>query len=233
MTNSDDERDPLSHFMHRSDELSIVPDQIPSVQHGEMLQLSFGNAIALKIVLDASPGCGGVTWPAGEVLAHYLVKQGPGALEGKNVLELGSGTGLVGLVAAMLGARNVCLTDQTPLLSIIRENVALNNLSSLCKVVELNWGEPVPADITRPDVILAADCVYVESAFPLLVQTLDDLVEANADTEVLFCYKKRRKADKRFFALLKKKFKWNDVADDPARAMYSRESISLLRLTKL
>lgn len=40
--------------------------------------------------------------------------------------------------------------------------------------------------------ILAADCVYFEPAFPLLVQTLSDLVVDNR-TEVLFCYKKRRK----------------------------------------
>jgi len=165
-----------------------------------------------------------------QVLAQYLVKQGPNSLRGKNVLELGSGTGLVGLVAAMLGG-TVCLTDQVPLLNIIRENVAINKLSRLCSVAELNWGDPIPADIPRPDVILAADCVYFEPAFPLLVQTLCDLV--GADTEVLFCYKKRRKADKRFFALLKKKFKWSDVSNDPASSTYSRESISLLRLCKL
>ncbi|KAJ7937345.1 putative methyltransferase-domain-containing protein [Mycena leptocephala] len=214
-------------------DVSIVPNQLPSVRHGEMLQLSFPGAattITVDLMLDASPGCGGVAWPAGEVLAQYLVNRGPNSLEGKQVLELGSGTGLVGLVAAMLGG-TVYLTDQAPLLNIMRENVEINKLSSLCVVTELNWGEPIPAEIPRPDIILAADCVYFEPAFPLLVQTLCDLVDE--DTEVLFCYKKRRKADKRFFALLKKKFKWSDVPDDPARATYSRESISLLRLTKL
>ncbi|KAJ6567171.1 putative methyltransferase-domain-containing protein [Mycena vulgaris] len=230
MTDSDEEKDPLNHLM-QSDEL--VPNQPPSIRHGEMLQLSFPGAdttIIVDLALDAEPGCGGVAWPAGEVLAQYLVKQGPNSLQGKNILELGSGTGLVGLVAAMLGG-TVWLTDQAPLLSIMRGNVAINKLSPLCVVAELNWGEPIPADIPRPDLILAADCVYFEPAFPLLVQTLCDLV--SADTEVLFCYKKRRKADKRFFALLKKKFQWSDVPDDPARSTYSRESISLLRLCKL
>ncbi|KAJ7499226.1 putative methyltransferase-domain-containing protein [Mycena latifolia] len=227
MTDSDDERDPLNYLMQSEE--SIVPNQPPSVRHGEMLKLSF-DTINVDLVLDAAPGCGGVAWPAGEVLARYLVKQGPNSLQGKNVLELGSGTGLVGLVAAMLGG-SVCLTDQAPLLNIMRENVAINKLSARCAVAELNWGEPIPADIPRPDVILAADCVYFEPAFPLLVQTLCDLVRP--DTQVLFAYKKRRKADKRFFALLKKKFQWSDVADDPARSIYSRESISLLRLCKL
>jgi hypothetical protein len=43
-----------------------------------------------------------------------------------------------------------------------------------------------------PDLILAADCVYYEPAFPLLVQTLSELA-IDDKTEVLFCYKKRRK----------------------------------------
>lgn len=37
---------------------------------------------------------------------------GPESVQGKRVLELGSGTGLVGLVAAALGAQQVCITDQ-------------------------------------------------------------------------------------------------------------------------
>jgi hypothetical protein len=113
----------------------------------------------------------------------------------------------------------------------MRRNVILNQLTSNVVVSELNWGEPLPDDIPRPDLILAADCVYYDPAFSLLVQTLSDL-SVDEKTEVLFCYKKRRKADKRFFALLKKKFTWMEVTDNPDREVYSREQISLLRLTK-
>lgn len=45
-----------------------------------------------------------------QVLASYIARRGF-ALHQLNVLELGSGTGLVGLVAGYLGAR-VCITDQ-------------------------------------------------------------------------------------------------------------------------
>jgi len=93
-------------------------------------------------------------------------------------------------------------------------------------------GEPLTDAIPRrPDLILAADCVYYEPTFPLLVQTLSDLVN-DEKTEVLFCYKKRRKADKRFFILLKNKFTWAEVMDSPGREVYSREQISLIRLVK-
>ncbi|OJT07341.1 hypothetical protein TRAPUB_1807 [Trametes pubescens] len=232
-----DDLDPLRHLREDagSDEDiagTIVPVQPPSVRN-QTIQLEFTAApdvgsVAVKLAVDASPGCGGIAWPAGEVLAGYITRSG--TLEGKNVLELGSGTGLVGLVAGKLGAR-VCITDQAPLLGIMKQNVSLNQLESCVSVAELNWGEPLPSDLPQPDLILAADCVYFEPAFPLLVRTLADLVH-NTSTQVLFCYKKRRKADKRFFTLLKKEFSWEDISDDPQREVYSRDSISLLRLIR-
>lgn len=44
-----------------------------------------------------------------QVLSRYIARRG--SLSGKTILELGSGTGLVGLVAGMLGA-HVWITDQ-------------------------------------------------------------------------------------------------------------------------
>ena len=135
--------------------------------------------------------------------------------------------------------------------------VAAGSVSRHCHTVSLSLpdliltrAKPLP-DLQRPDMILAADCVYFEPAFPLLVSTLVALVPLPPERapEVLFCYKKRRKADKRFFALLRKHFTWSvvrcrgsgtletfalkcegQVDDDPARERYSREAISLLHL---
>ncbi|EMD41005.1 hypothetical protein CERSUDRAFT_111574 [Gelatoporia subvermispora B] len=227
-----DELDPLRHL--REDDEVVVPAQPPSVRD-QVIELSYPtytgdvpNPVVIKLSVDASPGCGGIAWPAGEVLSRYIARRG--SLKGKRIVELGSGTGLVGLVAGVLGART-CITDQAPLLEIMLRNVAMNALESSVAVKELNWGEPLPSDISRPDIVLAADCVYFEPAFPLLVKTLAHLV-ADDSTEVLFCYKKRRKADKRFFTLLKKEFSWSEVMDDPERPNYTREAISLLRLTR-
>ncbi|KAK2466437.1 hypothetical protein APHAL10511_002079 [Amanita phalloides] len=200
----------------------------------EILLLSFNNGrdqnpISLSLYTDASPGCGGIAWPAGQILSNYIVKRGSEFLQNRTVVELGSGTGLVGLVAGKLGAR-VWITDQTQMLGIMHKNIKMNNLESCVSVAELNWGIDLPSNVPRPDIILAADCVYFEPAFPLLVQTLADL--ADQSTEILFCYKKRRKADKRFFSFLKKHFSWEDVTDDPDRKIYNREGISLLRFHK-
>lgn len=89
----------------------------------------------------------------------------------------------------------------------MQQNLSMNSLQCNCVVAELDWsvlhslphtesmirnccrGMSIPAAIPSPDVILAADCVYFEPAFPLLVQTLDAL--ATEKTQVFFCYKKR------------------------------------------
>jgi len=44
---------------------------------------------------DLTYRCGGKTWPAGEVLANYMIRKFKGTdnLMGKTVVELGSGTG--------------------------------------------------------------------------------------------------------------------------------------------
>ncbi|KIJ70428.1 hypothetical protein HYDPIDRAFT_78259 [Hydnomerulius pinastri MD-312] len=238
-----DALDPLRHLRNGDDlndqddnSQNIVPIQPRSILN-EMIRLSFPDhhanacsaAIQIFLKVDASPGCGGIAWPAGEVLANYLTLRGEPYCKGRTILELGSGTGLVGLVAGTLSG-NVWITDQAPLLDIMRANVKLNQLESSVTVSELNWGEALTPDIPRPDLILAADCVYFEPAFPLLVETLSVL--ASEETEILFCYKKRRKADKRFFTLLRKHFTWKEVDNDPNREKYGREAISLLTLTR-
>ncbi|KAH7916700.1 putative methyltransferase-domain-containing protein [Hygrophoropsis aurantiaca] len=235
--------DPLRHFRTGKDgfdmhieETDIIPHQPRSVQD-EVLRLSFPQSpalasaqqVSISLRVDASPGCGGIAWPAGEVLSNYIAMRGRDYIKGRQILELGSGTGLVGLVAGALGGK-VQITDQAPLLGIMQRNVEMNGLQASVAVSELNWGEKLSSEISQPDLILAADCVYFEPAFPLLVQTLWDLAHCEK-TEILFCYKKRRKADKHFFALLKKKFTWKEVADDPSRHIYTREAISLLTLS--
>jgi hypothetical protein len=135
----------------------------------------------------------------------------------------------------------------------MRVNADLNVTTGNLHVGELSWGESitsVPADI---DVVLAADCVYFEPAFPLLVQTLCELAPVGKAMELLFCWKKRRKvsvivqrvegalsltiilqADKRFFMMLKKHFDSEIVDDDKpgARETYQREGVTLLRLKR-
>jgi methylase of polypeptide subunit release factors len=69
---------------------------------------------------DTSGGCGGKTWEAADVTCNYLIwkhqQDSHAAFKNKRILELGSGTGLVGLVLGAIcnpnGAKEIVITDQ-------------------------------------------------------------------------------------------------------------------------
>jgi len=125
----------------------------------------------------------------------------------------------------------VVITDQVPMLELMEANVKLNKLESRFEVKELNWGEPTRDVIPYiPDIILASDCIYLEAAFEPLVATLADV--AGPDTTILLSYRKRRKADKRFFNILRKRFEFVEIKDDPNYPVYSREQLFIYCLTK-
>ena len=125
------------------------------------------------------------------------------------------------------------------MLALMQRNIGLNLLEGRVQASVLDWGSSNPqqhlvpdssAGTSYPDIILAADCVYFEPAFPLLQATLRDLI--GPDTTCYFCFKKRRRADMQFFAALKKQFSVKEVEDDPDRDTYSRQNIRLLTVRR-
>lgn len=222
------ERAVVRYFYNSTKEPVIFPNSAHKTASEEP-------CLEVSLLLDVTTGCGGNIWPAARVLGAYLAcKRDELARrwQGKTVVELGSGTGLVGFVLAKmhLGAET-WITDQDAMLHLMTKNLELNPDMDPCHVAELNWGEPLPEHVPhKPDVLLLADCVYLEVAFQPLIDTMRDL--ALPQTEILFCYMKRRKADKRFFTLLKKYFTFEDVQDDiPVRIQsYQREGLFLYSL---
>ena len=80
------------------------------------------------------------------------------------------------------------------MLPLLEENIALNSAKVTLQSVALSWGEPLPAGTSTrpPEIILAADCCYYEPAFPLLLDTLEDLLRSVPNGCCYFCFKKRR-----------------------------------------
>ena len=112
------------------------------------------------------------------------------------------------------------------MLQLMNENIALNFLSDRVKTTVYDWGAPVPSSLPRPvDILLAADCVYFEPAFPLLQTTLQDLIQQ--DTICYFCFKKRRRADMQFVKAVKRMFDVQEIEDDPGKDNYRQENIFL------
>ena len=119
------------------------------------------------------------------------------------------------------------------MLALMQRNIALNELDGRVEALVYDWGNPPPAGLSdtaanHPDVILAADCVYFEPAFPLLLRTLGELI--GSKTTCYFCFKKRRKADMRFIRDMMKKFAVEFV-EYGGREDDQRESIFLYQVT--
>jgi predicted RNA methylase len=63
-------------------------------------------------------------------------------VKGKTVVELGSGTGLVGMAALEAGAAKVIATDLPGQLPLLTENLIANNVLSRISVLPCEWGNP-------------------------------------------------------------------------------------------
>ncbi|GCC35810.1 EEF1A lysine methyltransferase 3-like [Chiloscyllium punctatum] len=132
----------------------------------------------LKIVrfMDAELGVSSYVWEAGVALCRYFEKENV-SFTGKKVIELGSGTGIVGILATLLGG-NVTMTDQPAILRQINNNISIN-VPFACrhrlKVCALTWGEDLNNFNTDYDVVLGSDIVYSSSSYTALVDTLRHL----------------------------------------------------------
>ncbi|GCB64858.1 EEF1A lysine methyltransferase 3-like [Scyliorhinus torazame] len=147
---------------------------------------------ALKITRDFSNNLGisAIIWEAGLVLCRYF-EQEKISFSGKKVIELGSGTGIVGILAVLLGG-DVTLTDQSMVLDQIKFNVTNNipgPIQQQAKVAALVWGENQDQFPTNFDFILGSDIVYSSRDFPALIQTLQHL--SNQNTVIYICSKMR------------------------------------------
>lgn len=198
----------------------LVPDR--ENKHPSTAPLDFDGLLPAPILLheDLKEGCGGQLWPAGMVLSRYMLRYHRN-LQNERIVEIGAGGGLVGLAVAKgcdifnENGHKLAISDQIPMLALMQKNISVNQLEDKVEAVVYDWGTPAPESIIlpssstssqqpEPTIVLAADCVYFEPTFPLLLQTLSDIIGPR--TNCYFCFKKRRKADMRFIRDMQKKF---------------------------
>ncbi|XP_061824799.1 protein N-lysine methyltransferase METTL21D [Nerophis lumbriciformis] len=187
-------------------------------------------------------GC--VVWDAAIVLAKYLETKlfhdpslGVNLWAGRRVVELGAGTGVVGLMAATLGA-HVSVTDLEDLQSLLNINIQdnhtlIHNGSITAKV--LKWGEDVSDFLPFPDYVLLADCIYYEQSIAPLTETLKLL--AGPETCIICCYEQRTeginpKVERQFFELLQQSFHWEEIPLSKQDQEFSSPDIHILHIQK-
>lgn len=163
-------------------------------------------------------------WEAAPVLIRHLQRHAPRLLQGRQVLDVGSGTGAVGLAAAALGASQVALSDadspatistdhgwqEGSVLQTLEENVAQNSaaVQSAVSVEELRWGDHSHIAALRKrwpdgfDTIVASDILYYkpEETYDSLAETIRAL--AAPDARVVLAYMVRHGHEHTFCDLL-------------------------------
>ncbi|NXJ75873.1 MT21A methyltransferase, partial [Trogon melanurus] len=181
-------------------------------------------------------GVAAVVWDAAVVLCAYL-EIGGIDLRDRSVIELGAGTGLLGIVATLLGitltiflrhillyclGARVTITDRAAALEFLESNVQANlpsELRSRAVVKELTWGKDLgnfpPGAF---DFVLGADIVYLEETFAELLQTLEHL--CSEQTVILLSCRIRYERDHKFLKMLRGRFSVHEVHYDSIKDVH-------------
>jgi predicted nicotinamide N-methyase len=120
-----------------------------------------------EAVGGASPPYWAFAWLGGQVLARYVLDH-PTLVQGRTVLDLATGSGLVGIAAALAGAADVLGADIDPLSgAALAANATVNGVKVRWTGEDLLDG-PVPG----VDVVLAGDVLYDRGMAPRVLAWL-------------------------------------------------------------
>ncbi|KAI0178550.1 putative methyltransferase-domain-containing protein [Hypoxylon sp. FL1284] len=157
------------------------------------------------------------TWGSSYLLAQSLDEIAEGPLshllnsgqsnQSFDVLELGSGTGLLGLAAAIIWQANVVLTDLPSIVPNLAHNVEINrsNIEAAGGIVDsgtLIWGSEVDnterfSQKNQFKIILAADSLYDDEHPELLASAIDAHLAADKDARAIIMIPQRDQVTKR------------------------------------
>ena len=107
-------------------------------------------------------------WAGGMVLARYILDH-PATVKAWRVLDLGAGSGIVGIAAMQAGAASVLAVDTDPnAVAAITLNAAANAVAVTTLVDDITAGPPPDVDL-----ILAGDVFYHEDVAAKMIPFLD------------------------------------------------------------
>ncbi|KAF3902102.1 hypothetical protein ABW21_db0202615 [Orbilia brochopaga] len=196
---------------------------VPTGKHGDTIDIKIAEP-QLR-----AEGLGLETWASSFILASLLYKlqisfeSGTSCEADKRlpyskipVLELGAGTGLVGLSAQAIWGAPVILTDLEPIVPGLQMNIDLNSETSdaseeqsgrateghcITRCGTLDWkspstirlsqGETLLSTTSKAHVILAADTVYSEEHPELLADVVKNWLAPGPDARVVIAYPMR------------------------------------------
>ncbi|KAA8915820.1 hypothetical protein TRICI_002030 [Trichomonascus ciferrii] len=134
-------------------------------------------------------------WGSSYVLSKRLLRehhQQHKMLHGQ-ILELGSGTGLFGIVAAKLGYK-MYLTDLPEIVSNLQKNVDLNNQPE-ASIEVLDWNDPesFALDGSKFDTVVVADPIYSSEHPQLVANMVKRYLKPTPDSRLVVQFPQRPK----------------------------------------
>ena len=121
--------------------------------------------------------------------------------KGKKTIELGSGTGLLGMCVSLLGAE-VTLSDKFDTMDLLKKNVEVNPYLKL-KMKDYSWGDSVESLDAPYELIVGSELIYNGRIYDILVKSLDLLTEKGSEFIMSF---ERRATEDTFMEMIKEKW---------------------------
>lgn len=182
-----------------------------------------------------------VVWDAALVLAFFIQKHYADFINKATVvLELGAGTGAVGLCCAALGAKKVILSDLPRILPLLQEGIDLNkgHFKGQIEARALSWGQEQDLQQLEdvPDLILVSDCIYYEASVKPLISTLNGLCRRNRNCVILLSYETRDYLEskkviaKEFFRAVSEHFQICPFGTQACHEDYACDDIRVIKL---
>ncbi|KAI3656289.1 hypothetical protein MP638_004446 [Amoeboaphelidium occidentale] len=116
-------------------------------------------------------------------------------VKNKSVVELGSGVGLPGLVCSLMGASMSVITEypDESIMAVLEKNISVNNINDNCIAMGHAWGCDVTEVLkvnggNKYDVVLVADCIWMEEQHAVLLESCRNLVKAETGEIYVTCF---------------------------------------------
>jgi SAM-dependent methyltransferase len=159
-----------------------TPVQLPpqSDRHGKQRIVT----LRIEQQVAAAGSTGMAIWNSSlllKLLLERLAESEPDYFRDKTVLELGCGTGLASMTAALLGAKHVFATDGNPLVvDLARRNVETNGLDNKVTTQQLQWGMMDAMDLAESaDIVIGADLTYSPGSWRQLAESMETVLTEN------------------------------------------------------
>jgi ribosomal protein L11 methylase PrmA len=141
------------------------------------------------------------------LLAVRFLEAHPEHVRGKQVVELGCGTGICGLAAAAVGASEVLVTDMPSVVAYCTAvNVDANPALNTVRCAPLDWLQFEASGGTSFDpalsfdTVLASDCVWLVELLPSFAYTMAQLLKRRGGSVGVVAQTERSRADSVVFA---------------------------------